>query len=110
MKNKTVLIEIMLEAISNIEQYCLNLWYLDFLQDKKTIDACITQLWHLWETARKLKEEFWDDKEIPFNEMISLRNIIAHNYLWISYKMIYEIIDKDLPKLKEILIKKLYFN
>jgi uncharacterized protein with HEPN domain len=108
MKNKKKLIEIMLEAINDIEDYSLYLWYLDFLEDKKTIDACITQLAHLWETAKKLKEEFWDDKEIPFYEIIWLRNLIAHNYLWISYKMIYDIIEKNLPELKNTLIKKLY--
>ena len=110
MKNKTVLLEIMIDAINDIEEYSLNLWCWDFLEDKKTIDACITQLWHLWETARKFKEEFWDDNEIPLYQIIWLRNIIAHNYLWISYRMIYDIIKKDLPNLKEILINKLYFN
>lgn len=110
MKNKKKLFEIMLNAIDEIEDYSLNLWYWDFPEDKKTIDACIAQLWHLWETARKIKEEFWDDEDIPFYEIIWLRNLISHNYLWISYNMIYWIITENIPNLKQILIKKLYSN
>jgi uncharacterized protein with HEPN domain len=47
MKDRKALLQIMLDSIDIIELYVDSADLFDFLEDRKTIDACITQLSHL---------------------------------------------------------------
>jgi uncharacterized protein with HEPN domain len=71
-------------------------------------DAIIMQLLHLWETTKKMSDNFSNLDFLPIEEMIWMRNFIAHNYLWISEKMIYNTILHDIPEIKDRIEK--YLN
>jgi len=75
----------------------------DFIEDYKTFDAVLAQLTHLWETTKVYRDNFWDIEWLPMNEMVWMRNFIAHNYLWISPKIIYNVVIIEVPKIKNIL-------
>jgi len=64
-------------------------------------DAIIMQLLHLWETTKNMSDNFPNIDFLPVKEMIWMRNFIAHNYLWISEKMIYNTIIHDIPEIKK---------
>jgi len=93
-------LKVILESINKIIHYTDWYSFEDFLKDEKTFDACLMQLQHLWETTNKLVNNFWEVDFLPTTEMIWLRNFIAHEYLWISEKLIFETIQFDLPWLK----------
>ncbi len=106
MKDLNTSLKILLDSINDILDYTD--WYdlEDFIEDKKTFDACLMQFQHLWESTRKILEIFPSIDFLP-REIIWLRNFIAHEYLWISEKVIFNTIKNDLPKLKDDIVKNL---
>lgn len=61
------------------------------------------QFQHLGETANKLKQNFPEETRLPFSEIISFRNLIAHEYLGIEAARVYEVAIEELPKLDILL-------
>ncbi len=92
---------VILDAIEQIEQYTKGYSKEDFFNDKKTMDATLIQLQHIWETTRKIVDNFGDIDFLPTSEMIGLRNFIAHDYLWINSNVIWETVIYDIPEIKE---------
>lgn len=106
-KNKFTYIKWMTDSIAKIENYTSQLSFEDFEKDEKTIDACLMQFQHLWETTKKLQQISKEDIWISFEEIIWMRNYIAHDYLWIEIFTIWSTIKEDLPILKKLLQKQL---
>ena len=44
-------------------------------------------------------------KDVPWIDFIGIRNIIAHGYLKINERIIFETVKQDIPQLKETLVK-----
>ena len=100
MKNKTRLQD-MIDAIESIEAYQLSN-YEKFVSDDKTQDAIMFNLVILGEAANQITDQFQEEHpEIPWASMIGTRNIIVHGYDQIRLPIVWEIITKDLPILKE---------
>lgn len=58
------------------------------------------------EAANRLSEESKRNfAEIEWREIIGLRNLLIHEYFVIDQKVVWDIISKDLPILKEKIIK-----
>jgi uncharacterized protein with HEPN domain len=52
------------------------------------------------EAARKVSEEFKEDHpEIPWNEIIGMRNKLIHEYFRIISEKVWEAVEKDIPNL-----------
>ena len=95
-------LEDILESTKKIEGYIANLTYNDFVKDNKTIDAVVRNLETIGEAAKQIDEETkkkYDD--IPWREIVDFRNRIIHGYFVIDYEIIWQIISKDLPDLKQ---------
>ncbi len=61
----------------------------------------------LGEAANNLPDDFRTlHEEIPWSSIIGTRNIIVHGYDQIKLQIVWDILDRDLPTLKEN-IKKL---
>ncbi len=93
--------EIILETINTIKQYTLGMDFEVFSWDGKTIDACLMQFQHLWETTNKLKTNFPKEDSLPYAEIIWFRNFIAHEYLGIDIGIVWDTIVHNLPLLEE---------
>jgi len=77
--NKLFLEDIYL-SIKKIDKYVKNLSFKDFKKDDKTVDAVIRNLEVLGEAAKNISREFKSKKsQIPWREMIVLRNKVFHN-------------------------------
>lgn len=107
MKILVASLNLILDSINQIEFYIKWYDFEKFIDDRKTFDAVLMQLQHIWETTKKVIYNFWDIKWLPVNEMVWLRNFIAHDYLWISEKIIWETIISDLPDIKNKLLKEI---
>jgi len=103
-------LNVLLDSITLIELYIKWYSFEKFVEDRKTFDAVLMQLQHIWETTRKIVDNFWDIDSLPTKEMIGLRNFIAHDYLWISEKIIWETVVSDLPEIKDKLLKEIFRN
>jgi Uncharacterized conserved protein len=98
----------MLESIERIKEYTSGLTLEGFLIDRRTQDAVLRNLEILGEAARKLPSAIRERyRDIPWAQIISLRNRLIHGYFVVDYSIVWDIIKNDLPilqeRLKEIL-------
>lgn len=90
-------IESYLEPIKEIQ---------DFISNEEKIDAVLLNLEQIGETAKKLSKTFKDDvKDIDWNRIIGLRNIISHKYEGVNILIIYNIAVLQIRELLMSLLK-----
>jgi len=74
--------------------------YPDFEQDKRTRYAVERQLLVIGEAANHLPENYLSKhQQIPWRQIIGMRNIIAHEYGEIMSKRIWSVVKNEVPKL-----------
>lgn len=101
-KSTKLYLDDILSSIIKIEEYTKGLSYENFKNDSKTIDAVIRNLEIIGEAAGKIPESFIDMyKDIPWREMVSMRNKVIHEYFGVDIDILWQTISEDLPKLKE---------
>ncbi len=101
-RNWTLFLQDMLESIGNIAQYTRGMSFQDFLQDPRTRDAVVRNLEVLGEAARRIppniRERYAD---IPWAQIVGLRNRLIHGYFLVDYGIVWEIIQNELPPLHQ---------
>ncbi len=90
-----------LDAIRQIEKYAIK-GFDTFSQDE-LIQAWFTrQLQIIGEAARSLSAHLTGKyPEVPWGEIIGLRNVLVHNYFEIDQEVVWGIVQNDLPPLKK---------
>lgn len=107
MKKRTVklFLEDINEFILLIEKYIEGLDYKTFSENQMVIDAVLRNLELIGEASKNIPEEIKRKfSNLPWPEMIGLRNIAAHGYFKIDLEIIWDIITKDIPESKKKLI------
>jgi uncharacterized protein with HEPN domain len=91
-----------LDAIEEIEKYTSTASLDDFLDNSMMQFASIKQIEIIGEAANYISDEtkvkFTD---IEWRQIIGLRHILVHEYFGIDSQLIWQIITKDIPNLKE---------
>ena len=78
--------------------------YDDLIVDKAYQLAVSMVIVNLGESVTKLSEEYLEEhSEIPWREIVGMRNIFAHNYLGINFTELWDTIEYDIPELKDSL-------
>ena len=96
----------MIEIIDKLRGYVDGNDFDSFSGNDMLIDACVFNLSQLGEVANRVDEDFEEaHPEIPWRQVYGLRNRIIHDYEGVNLKLIWEIINDDLPKLSENLKK-----
>jgi uncharacterized protein with HEPN domain len=97
-----LLIEDIWESMEKIERYVCGLDQNAFLHDEKTIDSVVRNLEIIGEAANRLPGDFKTrHPEIAWHRIVGLRNRIVHNYFGIDLDIVWEILQRELPDLKE---------
>ena len=100
-----------LDAIKNINRFTKNTDYPNFESDKMLQSACIHQLEIIGEAANHFSDDFFKIyKEIEWSEIVGLRNMLIHEYFGIDIRIVWQVIQNDLPRLKKninIILKEL---
>jgi uncharacterized protein with HEPN domain len=74
----------------------------EFLNDRRTYLAVVRSLEVIGEAARQMPRSFSEKHpEIPWREVASLRNVIAHEYFGLDSDIIWDIIQTQIPELFE---------
>ena len=94
-----------LEAIQSIEQFIHNYTLEKFLNDEKTISACLYQYSIIGEAIAGIEAEILEKHNYPWYKVKSFRNFILHEYHAIEMKVIWDTTNEELPGLKEVLEK-----
>jgi uncharacterized protein with HEPN domain len=100
-----------LDAIDEIESYTVDMKMDDFFNDSMVRFACIKQLEIIGEACNHISEDIkFSYTLISWEEIISLRNVLVHEYFGVDPTLIWQIIEADVPVLKtemEIILKSL---
>lgn len=105
-KDPKIFLQHILESIERIEEFTKNISKEDFLKSTETQDAVIRRLEIIGEATKNLPEKFIQKyPEIPWGELARLRDKLIHGYFGVDLNLTFEIVNKDLPKLKKQISK-----
>ncbi len=100
-RNDAVYLAHILDAINQIEIYTADLSYSQFLRTRLVQDGVIRQLEIIGEASRNLSDEFrTQHSDLPWQQIISLRNRLIHAYFDVNLGIVWDIIQNDIPSLK----------
>jgi len=95
-----------IEQIAIIENFTYGYDSSKFAEDLKTQYSVVKAIELIAENSNKLSEEFINDnKELPVFEMKGMRNKLIHEYENVDLEIVWNVVDKDLPNLKDIIEK-----
>jgi uncharacterized protein with HEPN domain len=90
-----------LDAIEEIEAYTVNMEMSDFFNNSMVRFACIKQLEIIGEASNHISEDLKSKySHVSWEEIISLRNVLVHEYFGVDATLIWQIIEADVPQLK----------
>ncbi|MBU0894246.1 MAG: DUF86 domain-containing protein [Nanoarchaeota archaeon] len=103
MKRDTGLfIEDILSSIKNIKEFSKNLDKEKFFKDNLRQSAIVRQLEIIGEAVKNIPDSFRKKyPKIPWKNIAGFRDILSHAYFGINLDRVWNIIEFDLPKLKE---------
>ncbi|HEY5464123.1 MAG TPA: DUF86 domain-containing protein [Hanamia sp.] len=91
-----------LDAIEEIEKYLTGADFTIFIGNSMMRFACIKQMEIIGEASNhisaELKSKFTD---IEWAQIVGMRNVFTHEYFGIDSSLVWEIIKKDIPELKD---------
>lgn len=96
-----------LENINVIIRYVKSVTFDDFIGNEKLIDAVLFRLIQLAESIKGLSEEYKEKRpSVSWGLIVGFRNGIVHDYGKTDYSIVYEIVSKDIPLLRDALSSK----
>lgn len=91
-----------IEAIERIQHYTRGTSAQDFVRDGKTVDAVLRNISVIGEAAANLPEELKvAHPEIPWKEMIGMRNKVIHEYFGVDGEILWKTVSEDLVFLEK---------
>lgn len=99
--------EAILDALTHITAYTQSLGSADlFFEDRKTYDAVLMNFIVIGESVSRLSSESLSAySTIDFPRIKAFRNLIAHDYFGVNVDVVWQIIQYEIPILKEEILK-----
>ena len=100
MKDDKVFLQNILERIVKIETYT-DSGKDEFMRSDLIQDAVIRNLEIIGEATKRVSQEIKEQhQEIPWRQMAGLRDVLIHDYMGISLKIVWNVVQNELPQLK----------
>jgi len=94
-------LEDIIDAIVALEDFVKGIDFGQFAQDKKTVFATIRCFEIIGEASKKIKGPIrTKHSEIPWEDMAGMRDKLIHGYFGVDTKVLWDTIQRDIPKLK----------
>lgn len=104
MKNNRILTTHILESAEKIQRFTAGMTFPEFEGDDKTVSAVVHELMIIGEAAANISDEFREQHpEVPFHEIIGMRNRIVHEYWNVDTDVVWKTCTEDIPALKKSL-------
>lgn len=101
MRNNVIL-QKLIGYIDKITAYCAEADYAGFISNTMLVEACVFNLSQLGELAGKLDDAFIQaHRDIPWRAIRGLRNRIVHDYEGVNLTLVWDVIQTDLPQLRQ---------
>ena len=95
-------LEHILSAIQYVESFTSGLAYDDLLNDALHLHAVVHNVQIIGEAVYKLSEEFKaTHTETPWQMIEKMRHVLVHDYYQINFEVLWDVIQNDLPSLKQ---------
>jgi uncharacterized protein with HEPN domain len=95
-----------LRAIELIENSLRDKKFEDFEKNPDLVDSNSMRLQVIGESISKIPSTLRNKyKEVEWEKFIQTRNIISHAYFAVNKKILWDLIKKDIPKFKKIMVK-----
>ena len=92
-----------LEAISQIQNYCEDIDEVTFLKNRMIQDAVIRNFEIIGEASNNIEKKFPAfmklHPELPLSSAYQMRNVLAHGYFKVDFEIVWKTICNDLPEL-----------
>ncbi len=106
MKSDQVLANHILEFINSVENYTAGFTKEEFLSNFMLQDAVTRNVEIIGEACSKVSKETKDKfPEIPWRDIVAMRNILIHEYFRADPETIWNVIQVDIPNLKSNILK-----
>ena len=106
-KDPQVFLKHILESIAWIEKDTKDLSKEKFIKNVPIQDAVVRRIEIIGEAIRHLPPELKkESEEVPWQDIMDMRNKIIHEYFGVDLELIWEVIKKDIPELK-VQVKKI---
>jgi uncharacterized protein with HEPN domain len=90
-----------LDAISEIESYTKGVDFTQFSSNSMLFSACVRQLEIVGEAVNRLSDDLIArNPDVEWRKVTGLRNMLIHEYFGIDDRLIWSIIQKNIPDLK----------
>ena len=96
-----------IDAIDKIQEFIAYLTYEEFIQDDKTASAVARKLEIIGEAAKNIPENVKSEHDLPWKEMIRMRDRISHAYFGIDFEIVWKVITERIPEIRPIIAKML---
>ena len=99
-RNWKIRIRDILDCIEKIEKFTRGYTFTDFQEDEKTIDSVLRNLEIIGEASRHVPTDIRIRyPDIPWVEMLTMRNIVIHEYHGVNLEIIWQTVKENLPPL-----------
>jgi uncharacterized protein with HEPN domain len=100
-RNATLYLLDILEAITAIEQFVAGMDFESFRRDDRTSSAVIRKLEVIGEAAKQVPASIKEEHPaVPWRRMAGMRDRLIHFYFGVKYELVWETILQELPRLK----------
>ncbi len=101
-KDPQIFLKHILESIEWIEKDTKGMSKEEFLKNVPIQDAVVRRIEIIGEAIRNLSPELKkENKDVSWQDIMDMRNKIIHEYFGVDLELIWEVVKKDIPMLKD---------
>jgi len=100
-RNYKLFLEDISERIAKIDTYIADMSFEEFVQDDKTVSACIREIEVIGEATKQIPKEITDRfDDLPWSLMAKMRDKLIHWYFEIDEEIVWRVAKEKLPNIK----------